>query len=479
MSIQKAIIAGGGLGGLAAGLRLRAAGWDVTLCEAGPSFGGKMNTWSKDGFTFDTGPSLITMPWVFRETFAAAGSRLEDHIELLQLDPICDYRFADGVQFDYSARLPEWTATLRRIAPGDLEGFFAFMNLGARLFEVSEATFFRRSPFEAPAPDERRVLRHVPGLRGWGNYRSTVEHYFESSHLRQLYSRYPTYVGSSPYKSPATLAVIPFIEYSFGGYAVRGGLYRIVEALVGLSAAKGIELRTNAEIVRIETRNGRAAGVELASGERIAADIVVVNGDAEFTRRLTGGRPGAQRSRSMSGFVQLFGLRKPLPGIRENTVCFSADYRTEFAQIFDEKRFPDDPTVYVNAPAPDHLFVMANAPGDAEHPEQVWTPAMTATARQRVLTRLRLAGFPDFEDDTAVYDVWTPARLESTYHTPGGSIYGSDSHGWRNAFLRPSNVSRELRGLYFVGGTTHPGGGTPTVLMSAAITTRLIREREQ
>ncbi len=479
MKRRRAVVIGGGLGGLASGARLGAAGWDVTVCEAGPKFGGKMNTWSKDGFTFDTGPSLITMPWVFRDTFAAAGARFEDHVELLPLDPICEYRFDDGTRFDYGAQLPDWLATLRRIAPGDVEGFFDFMNLGARMFEVSEATFFRRSPFERPSPGEWRAMRHVPLRRGWGNYRKAVDHFFQSPHLRQLFSRYPTYVGSSPYSSPATLAVIPYIEYAFGGYAVSGGLYKIVEGLVAVARGLGVELRTNAKVACIETKNGAAVGVELVSGERLTADVVVVNGDAECTDSLLGKAPRKFRSRSMSGFVQLFGLRKPLAGIREHTVCFSSDYKREFAHIFDEHRFPDDPTVYVNAPgAGDTLFVMANAPGDTDA-STVWNTAAVAEARRRVFERLRLGGFPDFQSDIMVEDVWTPARLETAYLTPGGSIYGSDSHGWRNAFLRPSNVNSDVRGVYHVGGTTHPGGGTPTVLMSAAIVARQIGERER
>jgi phytoene desaturase len=321
-------------------------------------------------------------------------------------------------------------------------------------------------------------MRNMPGLRAWGNYRSAVEHFFASPHLRQLYSRYPTYVGSSPYRSPATLAVIPYIEFAFGGYAVRGGLYTIVEGLVNLLRTRDVRLMPNAKVERIEAESGRTKSVRLQNGERLHADVVVVNGDAEYTGQMLGRPVGPRRSRSMSGFVQLFGLRKPLAGIREHTVCFSADYGREFSQIFDERRFPDDPTVYVNAPTPDTLFVMANAPGDGMDLDVAWSPARVAEARRRVMERLRLAGFPQFEDDIAVSDVWTPARLESAYLTPGGSIYGSDSHGWRNAFLRPANSSADVRGLYHVGGSTHPGGGTPTVLMSADIVCRQIGERE-
>lgn len=478
MKPKTAVIVGGGLGGLAVALRLQAAGWQATVCEAGPDFGGKMNRWSEGGFHFDTGPSLITMPWIFRETFAAGGGRLEEHVELQSLDPIAEYRFDDGTRFGYTSVLPDWLGTLKRIAPGeDQNGFFQFLALGAKLFEVSKQTFFRRSPFEPPGAGEWRAFRDMPLRRGWGNYQRTVEGLFRSPHLRQLYGRYPTYVGSSPWRSPATLAVIPYIEFAFGGYAVRGGLYRIVEGLLALGEQRGVAFLANARVDRILTKDGAACGVELESGVKLAADTVVMNGDYETTDGLLGkARFPRPDRRSMSGFVLLYGLRRPVPGSQRHTVCFSADYRREFSQIFDEGAFPDDPTVYVNASEKgDSLFVMANAPASGAE----WDAGTIAQARARVLARLRRAGFPDFADDIVVSDVWTPSRIASRYLMPGGAIYGAASHGWRGAFLRPRNRNPHVRGLFHVGGSTHPGGGTPTVLMSAEITARLIRQQYQ
>src|SRR5690242_71484 len=235
--MKRAVIIGGGLGGLAAALRLAARGWRVTVCERGATFGGKMNLWRAGGYTFDTGPSLITMPWVFAELFEAAGARLEDHLQLEQLHPLAAYRFDDGTRFDYSAGMPEWLETVRRLERRDVDGFLKFMALGARLYEVSKETFLRRPPLYRPDLRGLRALRLAPLRYGWGNYHRTVAAHFRSPHLRQLYDRYPTYVGSSPYASPATLAVIPYIEYAFGGWYVEGGLYRIVESLVELARA--------------------------------------------------------------------------------------------------------------------------------------------------------------------------------------------------------------------------------------------------
>ncbi len=478
--MKTAIIAGGGLGGLATALRLRGKGWRVTVFEAGPSLGGKMNRWESAGYRFDTGPSLITMPWIFRDLFEAAGSRLEEHAELRPLHPLAGYIFPDGCEFTYSASLPEWIGTLRRIDRRDVDGFYRFLQLGARLYEVSRRTFLARAPLSRPARGELAAVRHMPLRHAWGNYHRTVEKHFHSPYLRQMFDRYPTYVGSSPYRAPATLAIIPWIEYAFGGYSVKGGLYRIVEGIVNLARAQGVELVCNTRVRSVTHHGKKVTGVKLADGASVPADVVVMNGDPSAAEQGDPSLHTRARTRSMSGFVMLLGLDRELPQYTENTICFSADYKEEFRQIFEDRRFPDDPTVYVSMPsrgdrslAPaggETLFIMANAPANGDE----WDARQVEQARSRVLERLRKSGFPDLAPHTVVSDVWTPRRIADRYLMPGGSIYGAASHGWRDSFLRPSNQVRGMSGLYRVGGSTHPGGGTPTVLLSAQITCDLI-----
>ena len=500
---RRAVVVGGGLGGLATAVRLAAAGWEVEVCESGPRFGGKMNTFERGGFRFDTGPSLITMPWVFQELFEAAGSRLAEHVTLAPVHTLADYVFDDGTRFTYTSRLPEWLATVRRLEPRDADGFLRFMRLGARLFALSRETFLRRPPLAPPDLRALGSLRHLPLRRAWGNYHSTVAAHFRSPHLRQMFDRYPTYVGSSPYESPATLAVIPFIEYAHGGWHVEGGLYRIVESLVALAGKLGVRLHANARVARIVRDGARACGVTLADGTRLDSDVVVMNGDAATTGALLEGRGvegggdeggveaadeggGAQTAsrRSLSGFVLLLGLRRRLEGLAHHTVYFSSDYRAEFSQLFGARRFPDDPTVYVCAPSRadaglgpeggETLFVMANAPADGG----AWDERRIEAARASVFARLAKGGFPDVSSDVVVSDVWTPERFAGAYLCPGGAIYGTHSHGWRRAFLRPPNRHARVGGLYHVGGSSHPGGGTPTVLLSARITSELIGRHE-
>lgn len=481
---RRVVVVGGGLGGLAVAVRLAARGARVTVCEQGETFGGKMNLWSPQGYRFDTGPSLITMPWVFSETFAAAGARLEDHVELIPVQPLAEYQFADGTRFSYTSSMPEWLETIRQIEPRDVDGFWKFLELGAAIFELSQATFFRQTPWTPPDAAVIRALRHLPIRHGWGNYHRTVAAHFRSPYLRQLFDRYPTYVGSSPYEAPATLAVIPYIEHAFGGWYVRGGLYRLVEALIRVATAAGVELQPSSRVVRIEHALDRVHGVALSDGRRLPADVVVVNADASAATTLLA-RPGPallpEAERSLSGVVFLFGLGRSIPALPHHAVYFSRDYAREFADLFDRRAFPEEPTVYVNAPSRidrtvlphgtgETLFVMANAPAIGT----AWDDGDTAAAERRVFERLGRGGFPDIASDVVARDVWTPRRFEARYGAPGGAIYGTHSHGWKRAFLRPPNRDALVAGVYYVGGSTHPGGGTPTVLMSARITGNLV-----
>jgi phytoene desaturase len=482
---RRVVVVGGGLGGLAVAIRLAASGARVTVCERGASFGGKMNRWAPDGFRFDTGPSLITMPWVFADTFAAGGARLEDYAELVRVEPLAEYHFADGTRFRYTSSMPGWLETIRRIEPRDVDGFWRFLALGARLFEVSRHAFFDRSPWTMPDAGVVRALRHLPVRHGWGNYHRTVAAHFRSPILQQLFDRYPTYVGSSPYHAPATLAVIPYIEHVFGGWYARGGLYRIVEGLLAVAEALDVELLASTPVTRIEHARRRVTAV-VAGHRRLDADIVVVNADASTVPGLLdegGTATLPDRDRSLSGVVLLLALRERCPDLAHHAVFFSSDYAREFDDLFTHRTFPGEPTVYVNVPSRidrsavpagggDTVFVMANAPALGS----AWTDQDTAEAERRIWGQLARGGFPDVTPHVVARDVWTPARFERCSGAPGGAIYGTHSHGWRRAFFRPPNRHPRVRGLYQVGGSTHPGGGTPTVLMSARITAALVEK---
>jgi phytoene desaturase len=479
---MRAVVVGGGLAGIAVAIRLSVLGWRVTLCENGPSLGGKMNCWRQAGYVFDTGPSLITMPWVFADLYRAAGAEMAEQVELVRVDPAAEYVFADGTRIRVPDGIPQWIETIRQIEPRDVDGFLRLRQLGAKLFELSRRTFFRRSPLSRPEKGDLSALRHLPIRYAWGNYARTVEGFLRSPYLRQIYNRYPTYVGSSPYLCPATLLVIPYLEQEFGVWYVKGGLYRIVETLAALAVRWGVQIRTLSRVVCIEHRDRRVRAVLLEDGTRLPADVVVMNGNAANTPELLGEKKNLdERALSLSGVVLLAGIRRKLPEFGQHTIYFSRDYRSEFEQLFGARVFPLDPTVYVNIPsrldasvAPDNgetVFIMANAPAGG-----AWDQTKIQEAVGRIFTRLAAGGFPDIRAEAEVFDVWHPERFAGRYLDPGGAIYGTSSHGWKGTFLRPPCKDRRYAGLYYAGGSSHPGGGTPTVLLSAEIATRLIQK---
>lgn len=483
-----AIVIGAGLGGLAIALRLAARGWRVTVCEQSPSVGGKMNCWETHGFRFDTGPSLITLPAVFDDFFADIGERRENHFQWIRVDPIAEYCMPDGTRFRQEHDLARWLTTIRALE-SDAVGYLTFMALGARRFLLSRDTFLMRSPWEPPNGALIRALRNLPLTHAWGRYDDSVKRFFRSAALQRMFLRYATYVGSSPYRMPAMLMVIPYLEQLHGVWHVAGGLYRVVESLFRLGREAGVEYRLGERVEEILRRNGRAAGVRLRSGEELDARVVIMNGDASRLPDLLGERPPSawrRRERSLSGFVLLLAVRRTLAELPHHAVYFSADYAEEFRQLFEERRFPDDPTVYVSIPSRtdrsmtpgegEVVFVMANAPADEN---ARWDEHAVAEALQRIWARLRKGGFPDIQSDVLASAVWTPRDFAERYDMPGGALYGWASHGWRNAFLRPPNRVARVPGLYCVGGSSHPGGGTPMVLLSAKITDRLIRRYER
>ena len=423
MSARTAIVVGGGLGGLATALRLRASGWRVTVCDEGQRFGGKMNLLERDGFRFDTGPSLITMPWIFEDLFRVAGSRLEDHVELVPVSPTAEYHFDDGTRFAYSTMLPEWLDTVRELEPRDVDGFLRFIGLGARLFALSKATFFRRPPLDPPDAQSFRALLRAPLRGGWGNYHRAIEAHFKSPYLRQLFDRYPTYVGSSavslardPRRSSPTSNSPSAVGMS------RGGLYRSDREPRGPRRAAGIELRANARVERIE--RGEPKGSRSRPRRRNEA---LGRRRRDERRRVDGGR--AARRKGWSGFPRrerslvgprlvLLARRTLAPDAPHHAVYFSVRLPARICRTVRRAPIPMDPTVYVCTPSRGdrrslprrarRLFVMANAPandGESTGPETL------DEARRRVFVRLARGGFPDVGSDTIVSEVWAPSRI--------------------------------------------------------------------
>ncbi|GAB4435207.1 MAG: phytoene desaturase family protein [Chloroflexi bacterium OHK40] len=480
------VIVGGGLGGLAAAIHLAAQGRSVTLLEKNERVGGKLNLLQAQGYTFDTGPSLLTMPWVIADLFAAAGRSMADYLTLDQIEPTCRYHWPDGTIFNAWQRLPQLVQEVQRLSPADVPGLFRFLAHTSRIYAAVADTFLLR-PFDGL----REVLTPQLALNGpridaLRSVDAAVRSFFRSPHLRQLFNRYATYNGSSPYRSPATFNVIAYIELAEGGWYVRGGMYALACALLRLAEELGVTVRTSAPVAEIILERGRATGVRLASGEHLRAARVVVNADPRYAYQNLLPGQGATAARlarlepSCSGFVLFLGVNRTYPQLAHHNIFFSGDYPREFAAIFQKGVPAADPTVYVAATAlsdpthapPGHmnLFVLVNAP--ALGPRVRWEHEALAY-RDLVIAKLERMGLAGLGAAIRYEQIWTPATIAERYNAAGGAIYGLASNNPFAAFMRPPLRAHGLRGLYFVGGGTHPGGGIPLVLLSG----RAVAER--
>lgn len=489
--MSRLVVVGAGLGGLAVAARLAALGHDVTVCEQASTVGGKLGWYTENGFSFDTGPSLVTLPHLLDETFAATGS--VNPLRLRLLDPLARYRFADGTWVDIAA---DTTVTAKRfddlLGPGQGAGYLALLDHGRRLWQATRGPFLER-PLAGLVSLGALAARH-PGdvtlVAPWRTLRALGEARLPDPRLRAWLDRYATYSGSDPRRAPAALASIPYVEAAFGGWYVTGGLRQIATALAERVVAAGAQLRTNARVARILVSRGRVQGAQLAGGEVLPADAVVSAVDASVLyRTLLAGEPAAaaplrrltRAPASFSGFALLLGLRGRTPGLAHHTVTFPGDYDSEFDDLA-AGRPVRDPAIYISAPADaagappgqEAWFVLVNAPRHGHGPTTTdWdSPGLAENYADTVLRLLAERGL-DVRHRVALRRVRTPADLERDTASPGGAIYGTSSDGVAAAFLRPANRS-PVAGLYLVGGSAHPGGGLPLVLLGARIVTELI-----
>ncbi len=495
--MARVIVIGAGMGGMAAAARLRVKGHDVTVVEASNTHGGKLGTYRRDGFAFDTGPSLFTLPAIYRDLFLKTGTALEDHVDIVALDPGFTYRFTDGSALP----MPGAGVGPGAAAMGEAFGGAAaeeWRTLMARAGRMWAAT--RRPFLEAPLTglgDLLPLARDVEALRTvapWRTLRGLGRSTLSDWRARLVFDRYATYAGSDPRRAPAVLATIPYVEATFGAWHIAGGLRTLGDALRARLDERGVDVRLSTPAARITTDGTRVSGVELTGGGLLPADVVVANADASTVYgALLGDRaPRAPRRRlaratpSLSGFVLLLAVRGRTPGLTHNNVWFPREYDPEFDAIFGRRTRPvDDPTIYacvpddpaMRPPGCEAWFVLVNAPRhspDGRLPGTIdWdAPGRADGYADRVLRQLARRG-TDIRDRILWRRLRTPADLERETGAPGGAIYGTSSNGTRAAFLRPQNAS-PVRGLFLVGGSAHPGGGLPLVGMSAEIVSNLV-----
>ncbi|MDJ0753147.1 MAG: phytoene desaturase family protein [Ardenticatenaceae bacterium] len=482
------VIIGAGIGGMSAAIRLAAAGRSVTILEQNERVGGKMGQIMRDGYRWDTGPSVITMRHVFEDLFAAAGRKLDDYLTLEPLEPLTRYFYQDGTILDASADLPTMLSQIEALNPNDVEGYLAYLAYAARIHRITGPVFIYDQPptpssfLRVPFPDWFKV----DGLRKMS---TAIDNFVQAPQLRQLLGRFATYTGASPYLAPATLNVIAHVELNGGVWYPRGGVYAVAKAYERLAGELGVEIRTNQPVEKIVVdANRRIKGVE-AAGELIPAAAVIANVDvATVYQKLLPQTPAIQKKAqklvqmesSCSGFILLYGVEGTHQALAHHNIFFSKDYPAEFESIFKDGQMPGDPTIYAAITSksdPDHApqgcenwFILVNAPPLGANWD--WD-AEGDRYEAHILDLLAARGF-DLRDKIRVRQRLTPHDLEGMTGAARGALYGTSSNSMWAAFRRPHNRSAEIEGLYFCGGTTHPGGGVPMVTLSGKVAAELI-----
>jgi phytoene desaturase len=485
--VKEIIIIGAGLGGLSTACRLAKSGFSVTVLEKNEHVGGKVNFVEANDYKFDTGASLLTMRHVLEDLFEFCGKRVENYLEIVPLEPICRYFWTDGTIFDASQNVEKTESEIAKLEPKDVENFRKYLADSKQKYEISERTFLAKSLNDLPKlirPEYLKDLLKISTLKTLDKHNAK---YFKSAKLQQLFNRFATYNGSSPYQTPATFALIPYVEFGLGAWYVRGGMYEIPKALEKLARELGVKFLTDSEVENIVVENKKAVGVK-ANGEIISADFIVSNADAiETYRNLLPAKNKKYQNRepSCSGFVLLLGTRKKFSRLAHHNIFFSDDYRAEFDALFNQKIPAPNPTIYICATSRtddsqspeghENLFVLVNAPYTSD--EIDWQ-SQAKSYRDLIIKKLESFGLEDLESSIDFEQIITPTDFETKYRANKGSIYGISSNGIFSAFMRVPNKSKDIENLYFVGGATHPGGGIPLVLLSGKMTSEMIQRRK-
>lgn len=463
------------------------------MFEKNNSPGGKINQVNASGFRFDTGPSLLTLPDIVEELFKKSGAPLDQYLSIKKPEPLCRYFYQDGTVFNCYQDEESTVREIQKIAPEDAGNYRRFLAYSKDLYNRTNNSFLQNPLYDYS--DLRSLnfsdIFKIDALQTVSN---RVEARFNSSYLQQFFKRFTTYNGSSPFKSPATLNVIPHVELSLGGYYLDGGMYSLVEGLENLAKKNGGKFKYASEVDQICIDQGRTSGIRLKKGSYYDADIVISNSDANETfRHLIANENVSFIKRkkmdlvepSCSGFVLLLGSNKQYDHLAHHNIFFSNNYKNEFNAIFNRNIMPPDPTIYIantSVSNPEHaieggsnFFVLINAPYLSEKWD--WSK-QTEPYAHFIISELEKRGLNGLRESITYQQYITPADFYQRYRSNKGSIYGTSSNSKLAAFMRPKNKARAIPGLYLTGGSTHPGGGIPLVILSAFHTVELIRRYE-
>ncbi len=490
----RAVVAGGGFGGIAAALRLRARGYAVRLIDRCPRLGGRAQVFERDGFRHDAGPTVLTAPHLFAELFTLFGKRMEDYVTLVEPDPWYRFRFADGETFDYGPSEAATEAEIARLSPGDVDGY---RRMGAWSKEIYDTGFTQLAdaPFHSPA----FMARQIPDLLRLRSYESVwqmVARHLRDDRLRRAFSIQPLLVGGNPFDTTAIYGMINHLEREHGVWFPLGGTGALTDALHRLLDEEGVEVDLGTTVERITVAGGQATGVVLDDGRHVPADVVVSNMDPVrvYREMLPDGAAsrvarlrGSTARLSMGLYVLYFGARKQWPDVAHHTVWFGERYRELLADIFHRRHLAEDFSLYVHRPtatdpsfAPegcDSFYVLCPVPNLAGG--QDWS-VEGPRLRDRIVAALDATMLPGLKDTITAEFAMTPEDFRDDYLSVDGAGFSLSPFFTQSAWFRYHNRGEGVGGLYFVGAGTHPGAGLPGVVSSAKVLDRLVpmaRER--
>ncbi|MES1148737.1 MAG: 1-hydroxycarotenoid 3,4-desaturase CrtD, partial [Bradyrhizobium guangdongense] len=482
MPRDRVVVVGSGVAGLISAFALAARGLDVTVLERAASPGGKMRQVAIGSSLVDSGPTVFTMRWVFDELFAEAGRKFSDSVRLHPLDILARHAWDEHTRLDLFADEARTVDAIGDFAgASEAEGYRAFCRDTKRIYEILEKPFLRASQPSMGGligADGFRGLMRLPQIKPFSSMWSALGRYFADPRLRQLFARYATYCGSSPYLAPATLMLVAHVERE-GVWSIDGGMHALAKSLAECASSFGATIRYGEEVREVLIASGRASGVTLASGERIAADAVIVNADVGAVADGMFGGPARRAAaaiprgaRSLSAMTWSVVAQPDGFPLRRHNVFFSGDYAAEFDDIFVRDQMPREPTVYVCAQDrddnditpgdPERFLVLVNAPANGDR--HVYDAAEVEQCAQRMFRVLERRGLR-IQPQAGAMRVTTPADFNRMFPATGGALYGRSSHGWTASFQRPGSRTR-IPGLYLAGGSTHPGPGVPMAALS-------------
>lgn len=484
--MAKVVVIGAGIAGIASAIRMAVKGYQVVVYEANAYPGGKLSEFSSEGYRFDAGPSLFTMPQYVDELFHLAGKNARAYFNYQRLDPVCRYFYEDGTQINAWSETDRLAAEIEAKTSDTAGSVKKFLQYSAKIYSITHRIFLEKSLHQLKTYLNWQTLKSLlrfPKIDPFRSMHQTNATFFTDEKTIRFFNRYATYNGSNPYVAPATLNVIPHLEQYFGAYFPVGGMYAITQSLVKLAEELGIQFHYQQKVEEILVEDEEVKGVKVG-GEKVSADRVISNMDIWFTyRQLLKNRKAPERTlkqeRSSSALIFYWGVKAEFPEMEVHNIFFSEDYRKEFDAIWQQKAIDADPTVYVHisskcekSDAPkgcENWFVMINVPANTG---QNWEE-LIAVARKNILQKLAKNLGKDIEKLIVSEEVLDPRSIEHKTASYQGALYGSSSNNHFAAFLRHANYSDKIKGLYFVGGSVHPGGGIPLALLSAKIVSDL------